>query len=408
MKVSDLAADLEVPASTILDQCQRFGIDATWAGAELSGADVVVLRAELATEDPIDLTGTDDPAADSTPVAEVASTASAASAAGVEASAAQGGEATPSAAAVPPTAVGSMPELLDEITPDPEPEPEPASPNVRAGGFAMAGAEGMGTEPGATRPPRPKDAPVERRLERSVRRSIVALVAAVAFFVASNYTDLAAVVAVLWLFTAVALLVAFVDGFRGRRRVQTHPERLHGVVLGTLSVVLAIGGLVGLTTAVLTVTGDDPAADAPASIGDLQSVQVARWGFQRAERLKENGWNQPAREIGSCWTVNASSERDEQRVELDLPRRVSCETEHTMQVMDVFAVNRDADAAYPGTAKLLVLAQDECESISQRLTKKGIDFTMKAEYPTEVGWGEGDHDVACVVVTPVRADPLRT
>jgi hypothetical protein len=298
-----------------------------------------------------------------------------------------------------------MPELLDEITP--EPEPEPAAPNVRAGGFAMAGAEGMATDPGAPRPPRPKDAPVERRLERSVRRSIVALVAAVAFFVASNYTELAAVVAVLWLFTAVALLVAFVDGFRGRRRVQTHPERLHGVVLGTLSVVLAIGGLVGLTTAVLTATGDDPAADAPASMGDLQSVQVARWGYQRATRLKENGWNQPAREIGSCWTVNASSERDEQRVELALPRRVPCETEHTMQVMDVFAVNRDADAAYPGTAKLLVIAQDECEPISERLAKKGVDFTMKAEYPTEVGWGDGDHDVACVVVTPTRSDPLR-
>lgn len=401
MKVSDLAADLEVPASTILAQCQRFGIDATWAGAELSGSDVVVLRAELATEDPIDLTGADDPAADPTPQTDAEP---AVHAAGAEASA-QGEVAVPPAPVVPPTAVGSMPELLDEITP--EPEPEPAAPNVRAGGFAMAGAEGMATDPGAPRPPRPKDAPVERRLERSVRRSIVALVAAVAFFVASNYTELAAVVAVLWLFTAVALLVAFVDGFRGRRRVQTHPERLHGVVLGTLSVVLAIGGLVGLTTAVLTATGDDPAADAPASMGDLQSVQVARWGYQRATRLKENGWNQPAREIGSCWTVNASSERDEQRVELALPRRVPCETEHTMQVMDVFAVNRDADAAYPGTAKLLVIAQDECEPISERLAKKGVDFTMKAEYPTEVGWGDGDHDVACVVVTPTRSDPLR-
>lgn len=406
MKVSDLAADLEVPASTILDQCQRFGIDATWAGAELSGADVVVLRAELATEDPIDLTGADEPVAEPTAEPTAVPTAETEGEPPLTAPTAEDDQEPAPAASVPPTAVGSMPELLDEITP--EPEPEPAASNVRAGGFSMAGAEGVGTDPGASRPPRPKDAPVQRRLERSVRRSIVALVAAVAFFVASNYTELAVVVAVLWLLTAVALLVAFVDGFRGRRRVQTHPERLHGVVLGTLSAVLAIGGLVGLTTAVLTVTGDDPAADAPASMGDLQSVQVARWGYQRAVRLKENGWNQPAREIGSCWTVNASSERDEQRVELALPRRVSCQTEHTMQVVDVFAVNRDADAPYPGTAKLLVLAQDECEAISQRLTKKGVDFTMKAEYPTEVGWGEGDHDVACVAVTPVRSDPLRT
>ncbi|MEZ5183751.1 MAG: hypothetical protein R2702_18025 [Acidimicrobiales bacterium] len=45
MKVSELAEELGVPASSVLDQCQRFEIGASWAGAELSGSDLVILRA---------------------------------------------------------------------------------------------------------------------------------------------------------------------------------------------------------------------------------------------------------------------------------------------------------------------------------------------------------------------------
>ena len=108
----------------------------------------------------------------------------------------------------------------------------------------------------------------------------------------------------LWLVAAISFVVAVVDGFRGRRRAQVHPERFRGVWLGTLSLVLAIAALVGITASVLAVVGDDPAADAPASLGDLKSVQVARWGYQRVQRYSDNGWKQPAREAGSCWAVD--------------------------------------------------------------------------------------------------------
>jgi len=445
MKVSDLAADLEVPASTILDQCQRFGIDASWAGAELTGADVVMLRAELATGDSIDLTPTDVPAepvpapsapepdvvqdpgepldetsadAASEPVAPVvqAPPAEPVAAAGADIEAADDGE--PDAAVapepdaesvppstLPPTAVGSMPELLDEITPEPDAE----APADRAGGFALAGNQGGGVDPNATRRVPPREAPAKRRLEKGARNSVIALLIALACFAASNFTDLAVVVASLWFVAALALVIAVLDGFRGRRRAQTHPERVHGVWLASISIVLAIGGLVGLTAAGLAAVGDEPAADAPAGMGDLKSVQVARWGYQRANRLSDNGWKQPARVVDSCWDSDGGRPRDEQRVEIeDMSDSTQCDARHRLQVAKVFAVNRNADAPYPGTADLLAQGQEECAAIAKRVAAKDIEFDLKIEYPTEIGWRDGDHDVACVLVTPPRTAPIGT
>ncbi|WP_421119486.1 septum formation family protein [Aquihabitans daechungensis] len=408
-------------------------------GRSCSGADVVVLRAELATADAIDLTPTDAPVGpleppvvepevtvipeetqqepptveeapvddapvDEAPVEEAPVAAPATEPApDVEPEPEAEAEPAPPASALPPTAVGSMPELIDEITPEPDRE-APAAPN---GGFAMAGTHGGGVDPNATRRVPPRAVPTKRRLEKGVRNSVIALVIAIACFVASNFTDLAAVVALLWFLTAVALIVAVLDGFRGRRRAQTHPERVHGVWLGSISLVLAIGGLVGLTAAGLAAVGDEPAADAPAGLGDLQSVQVARWGYQRATRLSDNGWKQPAREVGTCWTADPRRARDEQRVEIpDTSDRTKCTTAHTLQVAKVFAVNRDADAPYPGTAELLTTGQAECRSIAKRVAAKDVEFAMKVEYPTEVGWSDGDHDVACVLVTPTRTAPI--
>ncbi len=391
MKVSELAADLEVPTSMILDQCQRFGIDASWAGAELSGTDVVVLRAELTMADPIDLTPADGPVGGAEASMEPNTGTEPESGAG-------SGVGTP--AALPPTAVGSMPEILDEITPEPDSESE-SEPAVAAARPAD------GTGPDAPRRGISSAAASERRLEKGTRNSVVALVIAVACFAASNFTALAVLVVLLWLVTALALVAAVFDGFRGRRRVQTHPERLKGAWLASFAIALAVGGLIGLTSAAFAATGDDPAADAPANLGDLQSVQVARWGYQRMHRLSDNGWKQPARPVGSCWRENDKKVRDEQRVEIsELSNMGSCTAGHTMQVMAVFAVNRDADAPYPGTAKLLTLGQDECGSIARRLTAKDVEFAMKVEYPTEVGWSDGDHDVACVAITPARSAPL--
>jgi hypothetical protein len=415
MKVADLAAELDVPASTILDQCQRFGIDATWAGAELSGSDVVVLRAELATADPIDLTPADGEAAEG----DAADAADAVGAAGATVGAAAAGPGAASAgaadapAAVPPTAVGSMPELIDEVTPDADPAdataapaPDDPAPPGRSPGFALPGAPGV--SPTAAQPVAPHRPPVKPRIERGARNAVAALVVAVVAFVASNFTEIAAVVALLWLVTALSLCIAVVDGIRGRRRVQTHPERLKGLWMATISVILAIAALIGLTASVVAAVGDDPASDAPLSIGDLQSVQVARWGYERVHRYADNGWKQPAREQGSCWEADPGHERDEQRVEYaDSPNITKCNRPHNLEVAKVFPYNTDADAPYPASTDAFVkAAADHCSSISDPLIDKGVKVQLRVEYPTEVGWSDGDHDVACVLITPVRNKPL--
>ena len=66
MKVSEFADDLELPASVVLEQCARLGLAASWAGAELSTTDMVVLRAELASDDAAAGSGST-PGGDSTP-----------------------------------------------------------------------------------------------------------------------------------------------------------------------------------------------------------------------------------------------------------------------------------------------------------------------------------------------------
>lgn len=411
MRVSDLAEELDVPASLILDQCQRFGIDASWAGAELSGADLVVLRAELAAADAIDLTPADPPATDAVPAPgpESGDAGDTAEAPPAEDPAGAALPSAPSEAPLPPTAVGSMPELIDEVTPPDVPPPAPGSAEAGPGpsgpGFATAGAP----RPGAATKAPPRQIQVKRRLERSARTCVVAIVVAAIAFAGANFVDLPAVVALLWLIAAIALVVAVVDGLRGRRRIQTHPERVHGLWVATIGVVVAIAGLIGLTASVTGAVGDDPAADAPLGVGDLQSVQVARWGYQRVQRIQDNGWKQPAREEGSCWESDTSEERDEDRVEVpsndDLTK---CDRPHTLEVAKVFAYNRDADAPYPTDEQFLAAAADRCGGLAERATREDPDAQLKIEYPTEVGWGDGDHDVACVLLTSERDEPLIT
>ncbi|MCU1371987.1 MAG: Septum formation [Ilumatobacteraceae bacterium] len=419
MNVADLAAELEVPTSMILDQCQRFGIDASWSGAELSGADLVLLRAELAAADPIDLrpadvdaasTGSaapDLPAAPAAPDAP-ASPAPGATDADADADAVAADPPTAEPAPLPPTAVGSMPELIDEVTPS-----GPASADPPAGGAASSSAPGfsMGGAgaviPPATRQVLARPAPTKRRLERGARNSVVALVVALVAFAASNFTEIAVLVLLLWLVTIIALCVAVTDGIRGRRRVQTHPERFSGQWLATIAVVLAIGGIVGLTASVVGAVGDDPAADAPLGVGKLQSVQVARWGHQRVQRYSDNGWRQPARDEGSCWEIDPRKQRDENRVETpDASDLTQCDRPHRLEVAKVFAYNHDADASYPSMPAFVKAADKQCGALHERLVDKGVAVQLQVEVPTEVGWGDGDHDVACVLITDERAEPL--
>lgn len=402
MKVADLAAELEVPTSTILDQCQRFGIDAAWAGAELEGADVIVLRAELAAAEPIDLR--DEPAAPAAAPGPAAQPDAADEPAAASPPATPPADAAPTPAdapaALPPTAVGSMPELIDDVTPEPEP-----APSSRAPGFAMAGDQGVAQT--ATQRAQPKTAPTTRRLDRYVRTSILSLVVAIAAFAGSNFVDLAAVVALLWLIAAVCLCVAVVDGIRGRRHVQTHPERFSGLWPATLVIVFAVAGIIGLTVSVAGVVGDEPAVDAPMGVGKLDSVQTARWGYHRLKRFEDNGWKQPAREEGSCWEVDKDEQRDVDRVEEPTNSdQTRCDRKHTLEVAKVFAFNRDADAPYPTTDQFTKAKEAECDPIADRLTAKGVQAVFVMEVPSERGWSKGDHDVACVLITPERTSPL--
>lgn len=401
MKVAELAAELEVPTSTILAQCQRFGIDAAWAGAELSGADVVVIRAELAADEPLDLTGVEpsgDDAMDGSP--ETVAVGAAATDGAAEAPG-------PAAGALPPTAVGSMPGIIDDVTPEPEPDTDPSG---RAPGFAMAGSGAGGSvDPNATRRVAPRPAPTKRRLDRSARNSVFALIVAVACFVGSNFVDLAVFVVLLWLLTALSLVIAVYDGIRGRRRVQTHPDRYRGLWLSVVSVVVAVAGIIGLTVTVAAVVGDAPAANAPLGVGDLDSVQLARWGYQRSSRYADNGWSQPARAEDSCWSIDTRSgdSDDNQRVEVeDLTDERRCNGPHTVEVVKAFAINRDADASYPGPDGILLVAKDVCEPIFEKLAAKGVTAEFKTEYPTENGWRDGDHDVSCLAVTERRSGRL--
>lgn len=86
--------------------------------------------------------------------------------------------------------------------------------------------------------------------------------------------------------------------------------------------------------------------------------------------------------------------------------QVSCDSPHGYEVLGVFAVNRDADAPYPGKAELTAIAVARCEPKVSRIDNRPADFKVVVEYPTESGWVDGDHDVACVAVAE-RTAPLR-
>ncbi|WP_426572336.1 septum formation family protein [Aquihabitans sp. McL0605] len=423
MKVSELAAELEVPASAVLDQCQRFGIDATWAGAELSSSEVVIVRSEMAgLHHAADLTSAADGGGVELALAPPELAAVGAATAVDDQLGSEHDEAAPVApaapvvpaapdavpppdgpptAALPPTAVGSLPGLIDEVTPAPE-EPEPTTT------FRMGAAEGAGhqAEPGVERRVPPREPPATRHLDRSARNAPIALFVAVLAFGVSNVVDSPVLVALLWIVAAVAVVMSIVDAARGRRNVQIHPERRRGLWLSVVTLVLAFGVAVALGAAVIAVFSTQPASAAPLGVGDLSSVQSARWGYQRAKLLQDHGWKRPARDAGTCWQANDVM-REFDRVEVSMaPKQVGCTSPHVIEVSKAFAVDRDADSAYPGAAALQRLVSTRCGSAVVRLRSQGKTVTLRAEYPTEKGWNHADHDVVCALVTPTRSSAL--
>lgn len=398
MKVSELAEELGVPASAVLEQCKRVGISASWAGAELSGGDIVVLRAELAAADaPLDLTPADGPAEQPPPpepaegsevTAEVAAPADPA--------------APPDPAALPPTAVASMPHAARA--------PEGADPMANGPAAGPVGASPAA--PDARQLDRERQHAerrrVQQRLDKAVRGGLVALVVALVAMAVGETVANPWVIWSMWALAAFASLVALWNGNAGRRHVTIHPERYKGLGLSVLIMVLSIAGLVAVGASVAAAVRDDPAVDAP--LGDRDSVASARWGYQRLSRIAGEGWKRPAKDAGTCWIVDDDVERDVERIEAGTDN-VSCRTGHTVEVVRVYAINRDADAPYPGRDALQADAERRCgKLVTDLLDPEGdgspIEGVLFAEVPTEDGWADADRDIACAVITAERKGAL--
>jgi hypothetical protein len=432
VKVSDLAAELGVPPSTILEQCQRFGIDAAWAGAELAGADLVVLRAELAGLDaPLDLRPADAHDIDGLDASDGDGSVGGPSGdPGVDTrlEPSDAGDADPiddghdldvaPSAALPPTSAASMPEAAGL----PEDASAPASGassaaarssaaapgpgGIRSGGaaaVAMGGAPPLPGEPGAAGLRRPQ----ERRLDRSARSALVAAAVGVVALAAAEVVDNPWAIAALWLLAAITVVMALWSGNRGRRHVQTHPERTKGLPLAFGGMALAVVVAIVLGLSVSAVIGDDPAADA--TLGDRDSVASARWGYQRLKRIEETGWKRPAKDAETCWVVDEEVERDVDRFEVGTDL-VDCRSEHTVEIVAVYAFDRDADSPFPGVDALQADASRRCGELVSELLREGDDDgivgALIAEHPTAEGWERADRDIACAVVTAERRGSL--
>lgn len=387
MTVAALAEELGVPPSAVIEQCQRFGIDASWAGAELGTADVAVLRSELAAGDAVgtELGSSPDDAAAGPDEATGDAPAPPESTPPDEA---------PAAPPLPPTAVGSIPELVDEAPPPAEATGEAHRPP----GFPpLAGASGGEETSAAARPA----AHPEVRLERAARNGALWLALALVLFAVAGPLRNPWAVAGLWLASLVCVLTALWNANRGRVRATLHPERLRGRWLSVGVLVVGLLALAGLGLSVVTAVGNQAAAEAPLSVGKLTSVQSARWGYHRLSRIVGDGWSRPAKDAGTCWREHEEKSyvREAQRVE-GPAQRVGCDERHLEEIVAVFAYDRDADTPYPGVDRFRVAAIARCGQQVQDALRKAPTGSMELEYPTAAGWDDGDHDIACAVVTP--------
>lgn len=103
VNVADLANELGVPPSTLLDQCQKSSIEDAWAGTELTEFQQISLRSQLVDRNLV-------PRSERERVAHGTPTGS---------------------ASLPPTVVGSLPGFVDQIV-----APADADTGQGAGSFA--------------------------------------------------------------------------------------------------------------------------------------------------------------------------------------------------------------------------------------------------------------------------------
>lgn len=358
--VAELARALDLPPSAVLDQCHRFGIPATWAGAGLGDDDIARLR--LALVHPADEAGE---------AADQASPASTAAA-----------RPTTGASQIDPTAV--QPSTADEAggrrAERPGELPPPAPGDDR---------RALSTAP-------PLDAKPDRRLDRSTRHAVIWLLVASALLGVSLAVRSPWAIWPLWFAGAGALAFALFDANRGRRQAVLHPERFRG--LGVAVTVLIAGTALGaaLVAGVAAAVRSEPASDVPV-VGDLESVSSARWGFHRVVVVAGHGWRSPAKRVGTCWRFDpdGAGPRQVDRVEVG-DDRIACERPHIVEVLSVFSMGADVDAPYPGLEGFLAEAEQRCADAMARIEREGTGALL-VEYPTEEGWADADHDVACAV-----------
>ncbi len=449
MKVSEFADDLELPASVVLEQCARLGLAASWAGAELSTTDMVVLRAELASDDaaagagttpgdgsapgvgstPIALDDADGPVraaarAASTDRSPVASEPGSDPSEPVPAPADLGSvtaeaptEALPGAPsvstdppAVPsdapadpadapsvptgsPAAVGSIPTLAAELT---APSVPPAPAGRLPGGIGGAPSPAAATAPS---PDGPRPASSEhhhtRRFDPSLRPAVLGSVVAGLAFVGSNSIGHPVAIGVLWLVVIVGLIAALLAGNRARYHITNHPDQRKGLPIALVALLVALAATVGFGATVYSTFRSQPLADAPMDIGKLSSAQHARWAYQRVLLVKDNGWHRPAKDVGTCWEATGDPREVDHRVEVGGPE-IDCRQSHGYEVIGLYGVDKDADSPYPGEEALTAYALDRCKTTQERLQFHPAGLQYLVEYPTEAGWDDADHDVTCV------------
>ena len=423
MKVSELAEELDVPASAVIEQCQRFGLDATWAGAELGRSDVVILRAELARSDPphgghadaVEEPAAIDADADGPPT-ETLATVDAPDAPDAPTQAVDRSEAAEKPPRVSPASAASMPELFEG---DEAPDPAIAAvarPNP--GGFDFAGSgrpEPDGQDPSADEGRAP--AARNRIFDRGIRTSALALALALVVLVATNlWVASPWALGAAWIVAAVAVLSSTVQAAKARYRSSTHPDRIAGTYLATTLTALGVLAVVVFGLAIWTVVRSQPSADAPLGLSRPASVSHLRWGYARLRLASDHGWFPPAKDPGSCWTdrdpnaSDAGEPRRADRVEVGF-ESAACTDSHPYEVFDRWSVTMVRDSPYPGVEVFDLMATGRCGARIERwnvgtATRPPAGATLKVEYPTAEAWARGDHDLTCVAVTAPRSTAL--
>lgn len=361
--VRQLAEELNVPASILMEECQRLGVEASWAGAVIQPVAASVLRDRFGS------------APNVPPLRR-----------------GPGPDRGQNRVPLPPTAVGSLPEVAAVAVPDAH-EHGPLSHHGRTN----TGDVSVNNDTLAAAP---------RRWDGTGHTAVIAAVLGVVCFAVAPSMPHVLLKIAAWLLILVAGLIAFFSGNRSRYKISTHPEKLKGMPQAVGSMVVGALLVIGLLGAVWVVVRSAPASAAPGLIADRADVSELRWTFHRVERIKENGWRRPARDAGICLSKpdEARVTEDAKRVEATYRER-SCNGEHDAEVLAVFAVNRTADSPYPGADVLKKTGRERCQPVIDALKDAPSAMRIDIEYPTEEGWEQFDHDVPCVAVL-TRSKPL--